>query len=124
MTIASHTVTWCALWRWAVWLAACEENRMGGEEKPKCPTCGSDEVPIRVIEAMGEAKKMSRSTLEALLLLLENLYMYGTGNQPEPFQEGVLAAIGRLSPKTRGAVDELGPDAVYTFFRAEFGDGW
>lgn len=74
---------------------------------------------------------MDKGAADSVVLLLKNLYLHSDRHTDEIpqhpvmqvfFEAGMQQVIRNLSPKTHAAVEELGPDPVYTFFRAEFGE--
>lgn len=85
-----------------------------------CPTCGSDNVPKSVKGAIGQAELMDVRGREALIRALETMYLYGETSKEPHWEKTMRDIVGNLSPLTEAAVDDVGYDTVWRFFKARF----
>ena len=87
----------------------------------RCPTCSSESIPLSVKEALGEVVLLQQRPQDALMSALETLYLYGGDATGEPhWNKTMHDIVGHISPRTEVALRDIGADAVWRFFKAEF----
>lgn len=86
----------------------------------KCPTCGSESVPTSVKAAIGEAALMAAHGRNALMRALETMYLYGETTKEPHWEKTMRGIVSNLSPQTGAALDDVGYDTVWRFFKAQF----
>lgn len=94
-------------------------------DSPKCPTCGSNQIPECIRMALTQVRGMDPSRQDSIVLILQHLYLHGDPkvDQTPPLECAMRDVLRKLSENTYQAVAALGsPDPVYVFFRAEFGE--